>query len=250
MKALAKQTSLVGADKELVSSICDRQLLGDRIAASLSTAAKLLEVEEFELQMWFDALASTPELAKLKLLHLIVRYQLDPLCEEVSLVQLHPERWYPFITIDGWTKLINRHAAFAGITFSESPQLNNGLPIWMECTIYRTDRIQPVTVREYFSEVSTEHEAWKTMPRRMLRYRTLQQSARLAFGISGASGVEMATSPQINKDPSVNGKMQDKIKNQDIAVEMDLPYQQVHPQKRVDVLKNLLNSGVAGELSS
>lgn len=250
MKALVKQTSLVGADKELVSSTSDRQLPGDRIAAALSMAAKLLEIEEFELQMWFDALASTPELAKLKLLHLIIRYQLDPLCEEVSLVQLHPERWHPFITIDGWTKLINQHAAFAGITFSESPQLNNGLPIWMECTIYRTDRIQPITVREYFSEVFTEHEAWKTMPRRMLRYRTMQQSARLAFGISGAFGIDMVMRSQINKDVPVKESMQDKIKNLDMAVEIDLLYQKVHPQKRIDVLKNLLNSGVSGALSS
>jgi hypothetical protein len=250
MKASAKRTSLVGADEELVSSNGDRQLLGGRITGALTTAAKLLEVDKFDLQMWFDNLAGTPELAKLKLLHLIVRYRLDPLCEEVSLVQVNPEHWIPIITIDGWTKLINQHAAFSGVTFSESPQMNNGLPIWMECTIYRKDRVHPISVREYFSEVSTEHEAWKKMPRRMLRYRTLQQSARLAFGISGASGVEMVTRPQVNKGAPVNESMRDRIKNLDMAVEIDMPYQTVHPQKRTDVLKKLLNSGVVGSLSS
>jgi hypothetical protein len=54
----------------------------------------------------------------------------------------------------------------------------------MECTIYRSDRVVPMTVREHLSEVKTNHPAWQQIPRRMLRYKALQQCARLAFGIS------------------------------------------------------------------
>ena len=54
----------------------------------------------------------------------------------------------------------------------------------MECTIHRSDRVVPMTVREYLSEVKTNHPAWQKFPRRMLRYKALQQCARLAFGIS------------------------------------------------------------------
>jgi hypothetical protein len=41
-----------------------------------------------------------------------------------------------------------------------------------------------MTVREHLSEVKTNHPAWQQIPRRMLRYKALQQCARLAFGIS------------------------------------------------------------------
>jgi hypothetical protein len=56
--------------------------------------------------------------------------------------------------------------------------------MWMGCTIYRTDRIKPIEVKEYFTEMKTEHAAWQQMPRRMLRHRAMQQCARLAFGIT------------------------------------------------------------------
>jgi hypothetical protein len=54
----------------------------------------------------------------------------------------------------------------------------------MGCAIYRTDRVKPIEVKEYFSEMKTEHAAWQQMPRRMLRHRAMQQCARLAFGIT------------------------------------------------------------------
>jgi hypothetical protein len=37
----------------------------------------------------------------------------------------------------------------------------------------------------YLSEVRTDHAIWQQIPRRMLRHKTLQQCARLAFGIHG-----------------------------------------------------------------
>jgi hypothetical protein len=58
-------------------------------------------------------------------------------------------------------------------------------PVWMECTIHRSDFAVPMTVREYLSEVRTDHAIWDQMPRRMLRHKTFQQCARLAFGIHG-----------------------------------------------------------------
>ena len=54
----------------------------------------------------------------------------------------------------------------------------------MGCAIYRTDRVKPIEVKEYFAEMKTEHIAWQQMPRRMLRHRAMQQCARLAFGIT------------------------------------------------------------------
>ncbi len=80
--------------------------------------------------------------------------------------------------------MIHREPSFKGLTFSQATETEEGIPIWMECSIYRADLIQPMTVREYYSELKTDHPIWNQMPRRMLRHKTLQQCARLTFGIS------------------------------------------------------------------
>jgi hypothetical protein len=89
-----------------------------------------------------------------------------------------------FITIDGWITLIHQEPSFVGITFTQSAETEDGIPLWMECTIYRTNLTHPITVCEYYAELKTEHPIWQRMPRRMLRHKTLQQCARLAFGIA------------------------------------------------------------------
>jgi len=79
--------------------------------------------------------------------------------------------------------MIHRHPAFAGLSFAISPELENGLPIWMECTIYRADQSLPITVRKYLAEVKRESEIWQHMPRRMLRHKTLLQCAKIGLGL-------------------------------------------------------------------
>lgn len=37
------------------------------------------------------------------------------------------------------------------------------IPARMECLIYRSDQIQPITVREHFSELQTEHAVWQPL---------------------------------------------------------------------------------------
>ena len=90
--------------------------------------------------------------------------------------------WQAYITVEGYSKMLNCHPGFDGIVFTESPELTNGVPIWMECTIYRKDRRLPIVIREYFEEVKGEQAIWQKMPRRMLRHRAMQQCARLAIG--------------------------------------------------------------------
>ena len=40
----------------------------------------------------------------------------------------------------------------------------------------------PIEIKEYFDEVKQDLDGWQSMPRRMLRHRTLQQCARIALG--------------------------------------------------------------------
>jgi hypothetical protein len=150
---------------------------------TIAHAAKVLNIEADELHLWLDQYQGVTPYTQVQLLRLASKHLLDPLSDEISIMETK-EGFVPFITIDGWAKLMNQHPQYAGMSLREPTELNNQLPAWMECTIYRNDRILPIVVKEYLDEVMTNHPSWQQMPRRMLRHRVIQQCARLAFGIS------------------------------------------------------------------
>ena len=150
----------------------------------LTLATKKLGCTVSELKTWLNQIADTPETVQQNALRLITKHNLDPFMDEISIHQYEDGHWQVFISINGWSKLINEHPAFNGISFTESTELVGGIPSWMGCAIYRNDRVVPIEVKEYLCEIKTEHSIWKDMPRRMLRYRVIAQCARLAFGAS------------------------------------------------------------------
>ena len=154
------------------------------LAKALKCAAQAIGMTPASLTTWFSQYPQLSEVSQETCLRLIAEYRLNPRADEIDLIQFEEGRWQVFITVNGWAKLINAHPAFCGIEFSEASELEEGVPLWMGCTIYRTDRIKPIVIREYFAEMKTEHAAWQQMPRRMLRHRAMQQCARLAFGIT------------------------------------------------------------------
>ena len=154
------------------------------MAKALKCAAHAIGMIPKDLSAWFNQYPQLSEVSQETCLRLIAEYRLNPRADEIDLVQFEKGRWQVFITVNGWAKLINARPAFCGIEFSEASELEEGVPIWKGCTIYRTDRIKPIVIREYFTEMKTEHAAWQQMPRRMLRHRAMQQCARLAFGIT------------------------------------------------------------------
>jgi hypothetical protein len=153
------------------------------LQTAIQNTADILKIEVDDLQLWLDQYLGITPYTQVQLLRLASKYQLDPLSDEVNLLETK-EGYLPFITIDGWAKLINQHPQYAGMSLRDSTELIDGIPIWMECTIYRNDRILPIVIKEYFEEVRTDHPSWLQMPRRMLRHRVIQQCARLAFGIT------------------------------------------------------------------
>ncbi len=157
---------------------------------TIAHAAKVLNIEVDELQLWLDQHQGITPYTQIQLLRLASKHLLDPLSDEISIMETK-EGFLPFITIDGWAKLINQHPQYAGMSLREPTESNSQLPAWMECTIYRNDRILPIVVKEYLEEVMTNHPTWQQMPRRMLRHRVIQQCARLAFGISAQEGVNI-----------------------------------------------------------
>ena len=178
----AKNTAQTKATAVTTNLTLSIELLYALIKKTISALAKRLAIEEAELQAWVDLQVLVPAKTILALLRLAQEHHLDPLKEEVALALYEEGNWQAYITVEGWSKLLNCHPAFDGIAFSESSEHANNIPIWMECTIYRKDRVRPIVIREYFEEVKGEQAIWQKMPRRMLRHRVMQQCARLAVG--------------------------------------------------------------------
>ena len=155
-------------------------LLNHLIKKEIGKTSKILDLEEAELQAWIDLQVLVPKQTLLALLRLARANNLDPLKEEVALALYEDCHWQAYITVEGFSKILNNHPSFDGITFAQSPEHTNDIPLWMECTIYRKDRSHPIVIREYFEEVKGEQAIWQKMPRRMLRHRVMQQCARLA----------------------------------------------------------------------
>jgi len=154
------------------------------LQTAINTLCQTLDLDPEEVQLWLDQHLGVPLYPQVQLLRLANKYRLDPLSDEISLLQKQDQTYQPFITIDGWSKLMNDHPQYAGMSLRDSSELKDGIPTWIECTIYRNDRILPIVIKEYYEEVKTDHPSWQQMPRRMLRHRVIQQCARLALSIS------------------------------------------------------------------
>ncbi|MBU3543282.1 recombinase RecT [Polynucleobacter sp. MWH-Loch1C5] len=189
------------------------------LTKSIEKAAQVLALDPEELQLWLEQYPNLTPYTQIQLLRMATKYQLDPLSDEIGVMETN-EGYQAFITIDGWVKLINSHEQYAGMSLREAPiekSIENSNEkealAWMECTIYRHDRILPIVVKEYLDEVKTDHPSWQQMPRRMLRHRVIQQCARLAFGISQkdmfsqiALKSEVVTDSETIKDQAIAGK--------------------------------------------
>jgi hypothetical protein len=191
------------------------------LQTAINTLCQTLGLDPEEVQFWLNQHLGVPLYPQVQLLRLANKYQLDPLSDEIALLENQDQTYQPFITIDGWSKLINNHPQYAGMSLRDSTELIDNIPTWMECTIYRNDRILPIVIKEYLEEVRTDHPSWQQMPRRMLRHRVIQQCARLALGITASDlRVQIKTSPQKEElgaeenpiTPAYTGKKMDFLK--------------------------------------
>ncbi len=168
----------VNSTQSLSQSI---ELFHSLIKKELAKAATGLGIDEAELKAWVDLQIDVPAKTILTVLRMMQSLHLDPLLEEIGLAQYEDGQWHVFITIEGCSKLLNQHPQFNGLAFNQANTLIEGVPEWIECSIYRKDREVPTTVREYYIEVRGENTIWQKMPRRILRHRALQQCVRLAM---------------------------------------------------------------------
>lgn len=107
-------------------------------------------------------------------------YSLNPWTKEIYAFEDKFKGIVPVVGVDGWSRIVNEHAQFDGMEFSEAEDGS-----WCECVMYRKDRQHPTRVREYLAECRRNTGPWQSHPRRMLRHKTMIQCARLAFGFAG-----------------------------------------------------------------
>ncbi len=167
----------------------------------VTEVANTLGIVPQELSHWTKEAVVPEEVLKL-ILRTSLRLKLNPLLGQIDWELNLDGSYEVYIPIDGWIAMIHREPSFKGLTFSQAIETEEGIPIWMECSIYRADLIQPMTVREYYAELKTDHPIWNQMPRRMLRHKTLQQCARLALGIS-VPELKISLVPPVTEKPEI-----------------------------------------------
>lgn len=177
------QISKKKTKKEILSSPIIVSTGPSNIEELMIEEAKILTVPIDELRNWVEESSLSEELLK-TIFRIAKRFKLNPVLGHIAWELDAAGNYEVYIPIDGWIALIHREPSFQGLAFHQSTETENNIPLWMECTIYRSDLTHPVTVREYLVELITDHPMWQAMPRRMLRHKTLQQCARLAFRIS------------------------------------------------------------------
>ena len=129
------------------------------------------------------------ELSNEQLLSILIvadQYQLNPLTREIfAFVDTKTGAVNPVVSVDGWSRIVNEHPQFNGEEFKAGPDGDDGLPAWIEATIWRRDREHPTRLAEWMRECRRNTPPWNTHPRRMLRHKARIQCARYAFGFAG-----------------------------------------------------------------
>jgi len=111
-------------------------------------------------------------------------YNLNPLLREIHAFPKKGGGIQTVVGVDGWAKIITNHPDFDGCDFSYEIG-DSEKPYATTCTLYRKNCSHPISVTEYYDECKRDTEPWRTMPKRMLRHKSLMQCGRIAFGISG-----------------------------------------------------------------
>ena len=112
--------------------------------------------------------------------------KLNPLLKEIYFKRAANGEVLGLVKVDGWIKICNSNPNFDGMEFETERGGDGKSIVSMTCSIWRKDRGRPTRITEYFEECSHGGgEVWQTNPNRMMRNRTLCQTARVALGISG-----------------------------------------------------------------
>jgi len=188
-RAIARQEDQIAANVAKIEEAKQRptalMTMGDRLGVSAPTLQKTLLNTVFK---------GASEAEFIALVIVANAYNLNPLLKEIYAFQAKGGGIIPYVSVDGWVRIINEHPQFDGLEFNDIVD-EKGELYAIESVIYRRDRSRPIKVTEYLDECRGTGPAWQKTPKRMLRHRALMQGGRYAFGFSGIYGdgdVELA----------------------------------------------------------
>lgn len=147
-------------------------MMADRLAISQQNLVKTLKATAFKTCQNDEQFAALMIVAN--------EYQLNPLTKEIYAFPGKGGEVVPIVSIDGWLRIINSHPQFDGMDEEFGPD-----GAWCKVTMYRKDRSRPIVHTEYLEEVRRNTEPWKQHTRRMLKWKTIIQAARISFGFGG-----------------------------------------------------------------
>ena len=179
----ASATIITKAKPSLLKASKSNEGLEVIITQKLGDLEKQLDCSLEELAHWQFEHQHIAVPTMLILLRTAVTYSLDPTLGQIIFIELDGQL-KPYITINGWIAIIHRQAQFNGVQFQYSSTEKEGIPAWVQCTIWRKDCQEPIRTREYYQDMQSSDSAVKEMPIRVLRNRALSACARLAFGIT------------------------------------------------------------------
>lgn len=206
----------------------DRQVTTTKPASLLEKFAGKYGLEPAKMMTTLKATAfrqkgrNAQEITNEQMAALVVvadQYGLNPWTKEIY---AYPDQGaiVPVVGVDGWSRIINDHPEFDGLSFAYAEELapnekkeHQDAPAWIECIIHRKDRSHPITVREYFDEVYRApfkvgmKGPWQSHTRRMMRHKVLIQAARIAFGFTGIHDQDEA-------ERIIEGKYEDVTQSQ------------------------------------
>lgn len=136
--------------------------------------------------------ATDPPVTNEQMMALLVvadQYGLNPWTKELYAFPDKHRGIVPIVGLDGWSRIVNDHAAYDGVDFEYGPPSAvtkyKGCPEWIACSIWRKDRKHATIVREILAECYRDTGPWNSHPSRMLRHKAFMQAGRLAFSFVG-----------------------------------------------------------------
>ena len=110
-------------------------------------------------------------------------YQLNPLVKEIYAFKNSFGAIVPVVGVDGWLAIANRNPQFDGVQCEAI--FDNDKVAAIKCTIWRKDRSHPAIHTEYMRACKGTSKPWVSHPERMLEWKAIIQTIRIAFSISG-----------------------------------------------------------------
>ena len=197
-----------GKPADMKANLADRSLVvkfATMYSVEPERLLKTLKATAFKAQKPKDGNAAV-EITDEQMMALLVvanEYHLNPFTREIYAFPAKGGGIVPIISIDGWIRIINERPELKSIAFDYSPDDAEEDDVWIDCTITRSDRDTPITVREWLRECRQNTQPWDEMPRRMLRHKVLIQCARVAFGYGGVYDPDEAE--RIAKNMAIDG---------------------------------------------